>query len=102
MHDDLDLALKQHFSKREELPHAIRESLRKNYYAASAKKAAYPRAWLLAPLVILLALLVLVTINTLLGLWAIIVVITVYYLVTMVGGAIIITASLATKLEWRQ
>jgi len=104
IHFRLDNALKLHFSKREELPYATREALREKLYAAAATKRGFAtpssRKGLIgvamAPCAIFIAVLLLITVNMLLGMWAAIIIVIGYYLVSIVSGAIIVAASLAT------
>jgi len=95
----LDSALKLYFSQSEDAPDAVRAVLREKLYAAYTAQDRNWVLWLLPLSMLIASVLLLVVVNMLFGIVAAIVLGAGYYIMAMLGGAVIIVlARLQTRL----
>jgi len=96
MNTNIDGMLKTHFSTRADVPQHVREALYEKLHATSVRET-LPLIWLIAPCMLLTAIVVLVLVSSIFGFVPAIILGAGFYSVATIGGFSILAAAVITN-----
>jgi len=96
MNKNLDTELKVYFSHKEDVPQEVRIALEAKLRAAQTNEK-LPWVWLMAPCMLVVAVLMLGIIDMFVGRTAAVILGIAYYAITLMGGAVVVVTLLTFK-----